>query len=395
MLRGVAAASPVVVCYGPSQVRLLHSARITGEDLSMSRSDSGQPGRGVQAAGSAGGTEPAKEERAAAAAVFQMISGIHISRAVYVVAELGIADLLAGGPMTAAQLARATQAHEPSLYRVLRLLASLGVLTELDDRSFGLTVLGERLRSDVPASMRSFARLTDVSGLQPFEPIIEVVKTGRSGHDIVYGMGPFEFLAAHPERSQKLQAALSERTAAFARSVAAGYDFSPMRTVADIGGGNGTLLAAILQAHGHLRGILFDVPPVVAGAAEVLRAAGVADRCDIVPGDFFQGVPDGADAYLLANVVHDWDDASSVRILGACRQSAADDGRVLLIERLIPDRPADAVPALLSDLNMLVITGGRERTTAEYDQLLAQAGLNRTQVRPVAPPYSVIEGVPS
>jgi len=361
----------------------------------MSRSDSGQPDRGVQAVRSAGGAEPTKEERAAAAAVFEMISGIHISRAVYVVAELGIADLLAGGPLTAAQLARATQAHEPSLYRVLRLLASLGVLAEHDDRSFGLTVLGERLRSDVPASMRSFALLTDVSGLRPFEPIIEIVKTGRTGHDIAYGMGPFEFLAAHPERSQKLQAALSERTAAFARSVAAGYDFSRMRTVADIGGGKGTLLAAVLRAHGHLRGILFDLPPVVAGAAEVLRAAGVADRCDIVPGDFFQGVPDGADAYLLANVLHDWDDASSVRILGACRRSTADDGRVLVIERLIPDDPADAVPALLSDLNMLVITGGQERTNAEYDQLLAQAGLSLAQVRPVAPPYGVIEGIPS
>jgi ubiquinone/menaquinone biosynthesis C-methylase UbiE len=362
----------------------------------MSSSDIDQPAGRAEAGRAAGGAEPTKEERAAAAAVLQMIWGIHISRAVYVVAALGIADLLAGGPMTAAQLAQATQAHERSLYRVLRLLASLGVLTEHDHRSFSLTILGERLRADVPASMRSWALLVDtVGGLRSFEPTIEIVKTGKPGPDIAYGMGVFEFLAARPDLTQKFQAAMSERTAAFAPSVAAGYDFSPLRTVADIGGGKGTLLAAILRAHGHLRGVLFDRPSVVAAAAEVLWAAGVADRCEIVPGDFFQGVPDGADAYLLANVLHDWDDADSVRILGACRRSMAKDGRVLVIERLIPDDLADAVPVLLSDLTMLVVTGGQERTNAEYGQLLDQAGLSLAKVQPVAPPYGVIEALPS
>jgi hypothetical protein len=360
----------------------------------MSRSDTDQAAGRAEAGRAAGGAEPTEEERAAAAAVLQMIWGTHISRAVYVVAALGIADLLAGGPMTAAQLAQATQAHEPSLYRVLRLLASLGVLTEHDHRSFGLTVLGERLRADVPASMRSFALVTDV-GPRAFEPIIEIVKTGKPGMEIAYGMGGFEYLAAHPDLAQIFQATMSERTAAFARSVAAGYDFSPMRTVADIGGGRGTLLAAILRAHGHLRGALLDRPPVVADAAEVFRAAGVADRCEIVPGDFFQSVPDGADAYILANVVHDWDDANTVRILSTCRRAMAEDGRVLVIERLIPDDPADAVPVLLSDLNMLVLTGGKERTTAEYGQLLAEAGLSLAKVQAVAPPYGVIEGLPS
>jgi SAM-dependent methyltransferase len=343
-----------------------------------------------------GGAEPTKEERAAAAAVLQMIWGIHISRAVYLVAALGIADLLAGGPMTAAQLAQATQAHEGSLYRVLRLLAALGVLTEHDHRSFSLTILGERLRADVPASMRSWALLVDAGGgLRSFEPIIEIVKTGKPGLDIAYGMGLFEFLAVHPDLAQKFQAAMSERTAAFAPGVAAGYDFSPMRIVADIGGGKGTLLAAILRAHGHLRGVLFDRRPVVADAAQVFRAAGVADRCEIVAGDFFQGVPDGADAYLLANVLHDWDNADAVRILGACRRAMAKDGRVLIIERLIPDNPADAVPVLLSDLTMLVVAGGQERTNAEYGQLLDEAGLSLAKVQPVAPPYGVIEGLPS
>ena len=359
----------------------------------MNRRNIDQPARRAEAGREGVGAEPTEEESAAAAAVLRMIWGTHVSRAVYVVAALGIADLLAGGPMTAAQLAQATQAHEPSLYRVLRLLASLGVLTEHDHRSFSLTVLGERLRADVPASMRSWAMLVDsAGGLRSWEPIIEMVKTGKPGLDIAYGMGLFEFLAAHPDLAQKFQAAMSDRTAAFAPSVAAGYDFSPMRTVADIGGGKGTLLATILRAYGHLRGVLFDRPSVVADAAEVFRAASIADRCEIVPGDFFQSVPDGADAYILANVLHDWDDADSVRILGACRRAMAKDGRVLIVERLIPDDPADAVPVLLSDLTMLVVTGGRERTNAEYGQLLAEAGLSLAKVQPVAAPFGVIEG---
>jgi SAM-dependent methyltransferase len=348
-------------------------------------------GRGE--AGREAGAEPTQEERAAAAAVLRMIWGIHISRAVYVAAELGIADLLAGGPMTAVQLAQATQAHEPSLYRVLRLLASLGVLAEHNHRSFSLTILGDRLRTGAPASMRAWAMLVEsLGGVRAFEPIIETVKTGKPGLDIAHGTDIFEFLAAHPDLAQGFQAAMSERTAAFAPSVAAEYDFSPMRTVADIGGGKGTLLAAILRAHGHLRGVLFDQPPVVADAAGVFRAAGVADRCHIVPGDFFQDVPQGADAYVLANVLHDWDHADSVRILSACRRAMAKAGRVLIVERLIPDDPAGAVPVLLSDLNMLVFTGGQERTNTEYGQLLAEAGLNLARVQPVTFPYGVIEG---
>jgi SAM-dependent methyltransferase len=323
-----------------------------------------------------------------------MIWGVHISRAVYVTAELGVADLLAGGPMTAAQLAQATRVQEPSLYRVLRLLAALGVLTEQDGRLFGLTVLGERLRAEVPASVRSWALLVEsLETALGFEPLTEAIKTGKPGFDIARGMKLFEFLPGHPELAQRFQPAMSERTVVVAPGVATGYDFSPMRTVADIGGGKGTLLAAILRAHRHLRGVLFELPAALPGAAAVLREAGVEDRCQIVAGDFFQGVPEGADCYILANVLHDWDDRSSVRILSACRRAMAEDGRVLIVERLIPDEPAAAVPVLLSDLHMMVFSGGQERTNAEYGQLLADAGLNLGRVQPAASPYGIIEGL--
>jgi hypothetical protein len=204
----------------------------------------------------------------------------------------------------------------------------------------------------------------------------------------------FELVASHPELAHGFQAAMSERTAAFAASVAANYDFSRMRTVADIGGGKGTLLAAILRANAHLHGVLFDLPAVSAEAAAVLRAAGVEERCEIVAGDFFAGVPGGADGYILANVLHDWDDTRSVQILTACRHIMADHARVLIVERLIPSDRPDAVPVLLSDLNMLIFTGGQERTNAEYGTLLSAAGLNLVNVQPVASPYGVIEGAP-
>jgi SAM-dependent methyltransferase len=188
---------------------------------------------------------------------------------------------------------------------------------------------------------------------------------------------------------------MSERTAAFAPGVAAGHDYSGVRTVVDVGGGKGTLLAAILRAHVRLRGVLMEAPAVAAAAGPVLEAAGVADRCEVISGDFFAGVPDGADRYLLANVLHDWDDDRAVAILAECRKAMTKDGRVLIVERLIPDDPEQALPTLLSDLNMLIVTGGKERTNAEYASLLTGAGLALDRVTPVSFPYGVIEGIRS
>lgn len=339
------------------------------------------------------GNQPSESQRAAAAAMLPMIWGIHISRAVYVAAELRLADLLADGPASCTKLAQATGTHEPSLYRVLRLLAALGVFQETGPRSFGLTVLGERLRTDVPAGMRSWAIFLEaIGGVRPFEHILHSVRTGEPGFGQAQGMEIFEFLAQNPQSAAIFDTAMSERTAAFAPSVADSYDFADIRTVVDVGGGAGTLLVEILRRRAHLRGILFETPAVAARAHSVLDAIDLADRCEVLAGDFFADVPGGAECYVLANVLHDWDDTRASQILRNCRRAMARGGRVLIVERLIPERPGDAVPTLLSDINMLVITGGQERTNAEYGDLLATAGLTVGKVQPVAFPYGVIEG---
>jgi hypothetical protein len=334
--------------------------------------------------------------QAATTAVLRMIQGLHISRAVYVAAKLGISDLLADGPRSSAELAQLTKAHAPSLYRILRLLAALNVLREQPSGQFALTPLGERLRTDVPGSLRNWAMLTDhLGGLRTFDRILDTVMSGEPGLKLAYNVSSFDFLAKHPAAAVGFQAAMSERTAAFAPSVAATYDFSRMRRIVDVGGGRGTLLAAILAARTHLQGIVFDLPEGVAGAAETLRAAGVADRCTIESGDFFVAVPAGCDGYLLANVLHDWDDDRSVAILRNCRRAMHGNGRVLIVERMIFSDPERSIPTLLSDLTMLVLTGGKERTEEEYARLFAGAHLRLTGVFPAAYPYGLFEGAPT
>ena len=243
---------------------------------------------------------------------------------------------------------------------MLRLLAALGVLTEHSPCTFGLTAVGERLRGDVPASMRSWALLADAIGFCGHEPVVEAVRSGRTGVEIAYGVTTMERVRADARRAARFDEAMSERTAAFAPSVAATCDFSGMRVVADIGGGQATLLAAILSRHEHLRGVLFDVPDAARRAVRVL---------------------------------HDWDDDRAAAILRECGRAMRPGGRVLITERLIPADPRDAVPVLLSDLNMLLLSGGRERTNAEYGALLAAAGLRAGRIQPVAAPYGVIEGL--
>lgn len=339
---------------------------------------------------------PTETRRDTAPELLRMIWGIHISRCVYAVAELGIADLLADGPLSSSELAAATGTHEPSLYRVLRVLVALGVFAESDGCRIELTAVGERLRSGAPGGLRSWATFMEaLGGVRPFAHILETLRTGRPGMELEHGCGVFEYLADRPEASTVFDEAMSQRTAAYAVSVAQTIDFSDTRTVIDIGGGKGTLLVQILRAHAHLTGVLFETPSVAARADAVLDAADLADRCEVFAGDFFERIPAHGDCYVLANVLHDWDDARAIEILRNCREAMPGAGRVLIVERLIPQGDGDPVPTLLSDINMLVITGGQERTNAEYGSLLEAAALTAKAVHHVAFPYGVIEAVAS
>jgi spermidine synthase len=204
---------------------------------------------------------------------------------------------------------------------------------------------------------------------------------------------PFEFISQDPEAAALFDAAMAERTAAYAPSVAAALDFSDIRTIVDVGGGNGTLLVEVLRHHAHLGGTLFEVPTVAARANALLDATDIADRCNVLAGDFFLSVPERADCYVLANVLHDWNDTQATEILRNCRRAVTATGWVLIVERLIPEDGGDPIPTLLSDINMLVLTGGQERTNAEYGRLLKAAGLRLENTVPVAFPYGVIEGL--
>jgi O-methyltransferase domain len=331
----------------------------------------------------------------ASATVLSMIQGLLISRAVYVAAKLAIPDLPEAGPRTSDELARLTKCDPPALYRVLRLLGALGIFTEPEPCSFGLSPLGERLRTGVQGSVRSWALLTDgLGGLGAFDHVLDAVQTGKPGFRTAFGMGVFDFLAGHPEAAVAFDAAMSERTSAFAPSVASAYDFSRMRRIVDLGGGRATLMAAILSAHPNLRGVVQELPNVVAGAEAKIKEAGIADRCEVVAGDFFQSVPTGADSYILANVLHDWNDERAIAILRNCRRAMPEGGKVLIVERMIFADPVQSIPTLLSDINMLIVAWGKERTDDEYARLFWEADLSLSRVLPVAFPYGIFEASP-
>jgi orsellinic acid C2-O-methyltransferase len=334
----------------------------------------------------------------ARSSLVELVFGFVPARVVSAAAELGLADLLADGPRTSEELAAEAGLHAPSVRRLLRLLAVLGVVAQTEADRFELTELGSTLRSDVPESVRSFlTMLCDDWSWQSWGDLVESLRTGEIAVDRVMGMPLFDYLGQHPEKGALFNKAMSDMTRTVAPGVVAGYDFSPFETVVDVGGGNGTLLARILEAAPATRGVLFDLPKVLDDAAPVLEAAGVADRCELVGGDFFESVPEGGDAYLMKMVLHDWDDEKAVTILRNCRKAVVPDGKVLVVERIVPEIVTPAsIETLILDVFMLVALGGRERTAAEYGELLAQADLELTRVTEPLTPVGdcLIEAVP-
>jgi hypothetical protein len=336
------------------------------------------------------------QELPAPAVLFQMVTGYYISRAIHVAATLGIADLLAHGPQPSSALAKATGTHAESLTRVLRLLASVGVFTEQEDRGFALTPLGECLRTGVPGSMRSAALLFAGITQEAWRDLLYSVRTGEPAFHHVFGMDSFSYMAQHPEEAANFDAAMADFTKGIAIAVAATYDFSQFGTIVDVGGGNGILLEAILKAHPTLRGVLFDMPHAADRAQQRIEAVGVGERCKAVGGDFFLGVPTGGDAYILKHVIHDWDDARAVTILKNCHRAMGPQGKLLIVEGIYPSRidKSDASRGAASnDVNMLVCTGGRQRSEAEFRSLYDAAGFKLTSIVPTQVRVSIIEGV--
>jgi hypothetical protein len=331
-------------------------------------------------------------------ALFRMISGFYVSRAIHVMARLRIADHLSNGLLGAEELARRSAVHAPSLRRVLRLLVTAGILTEDDKGRFALSPIGDCLRADVPGSMRAVALLFGGITERAWSDLLYSVETGEPAFRRVFGKDSFAYLAEHPEEAANFDAAMSVFSAPIATVVAAAYDFSQVRRVIDVGGGNGTLLAGILDAHPSLRGTLFDLPEVVARAHPRLRELGVADRCNAVGGDFFAEVPSGADVYLLKHVIHDWCDERAIAILQQCRKAMSPSAKLLIIEGVYPPRidQSDASRgAAANDVNMLVCTGGRQRSEEEFRSLHAAAGLKTSRIITTNLPFaSIIEGVP-
>ena len=329
-------------------------------------------------------------------ALFRMVTVFYVSRAIHVAAKLGIADLLADGPRGSDELAKATGTHAPSLNRVLRLLASASVFTEEDNGRFALTPVGACLRSGVPGSMRAAALLFGGITQQAWGDLLYSVETGEPAFRRVFGMDPFAYMAQHPDEAANFDAAMADFTKHIALAVAAAYDFSPFRRIVDVGGGNGTLLAGILEANPTLAGVLFDLSQVAERASAPLRELGLADRCEVVGGDFFKEVPGGGDAYLLKHVIHDWNDERAATILRNCRHAMGETARLLIVEGVYPlriDQSDESRGAASNDVNMLVCTGGRQRSEAEFRTLYAAAGFRLTRIVPTQTPVNVIEGV--
>lgn len=322
----------------------------------------------------------------------QLLLSQLISRLMYVTAALKLPDHLLSGPKTAEELAPLTRANPAALYRVLRTLASVGFFTEDTDRRFSLLPLGAVLQSGTPSHAAALI-LGGEFVTRSLDNLLYSVETGKTGFERSFGMPVFSFLSSHPKEASLFNQTMVGFHGMEPAAVAAAYDFSPFETIADVGGSTGNLLAAILEQHPTLRGILFDLPYVVQDAPTLLAQRGLTGRVRIEAGSFFENVPAGAGAYLLSHVIHDWNPEQCLTILANCRRAMQPDGRLLLVEMVLPEGDAPH-PGKLLDMFMLVAPGGEERTASQYGALLDQAGFRMTQVVPTASLVSIVEAVP-
>ena len=308
-------------------------------------------------------------------------------------AKLGIADLLKDGPKLIDELADSTGANARNLYRVLRALSSRGIFAETGDGRFDLTPLAEPLQTVVPDSLSGWAIISGGEWHRAWGDLLNNVMTGETALDKAFGMGYWEYLAQNPEADEAFNQAMTDSNAMVLAAVMAAYNFDEIETIVDIGGGQGSLIAAILNAYPTIRGVLSDQPNMIASAGSKLQQEGVAGRCDLVGGDFFQDIPENGDAYVLQRIIHDWDDEHAIAILKSCRRAMAGDAKLLLVESVVPagNEPSNSK---LSDIMMMVLLDGVDRTETEFRTLLDAAGFNLTRAILTQSPMSILEARP-
>ncbi|HEU5311708.1 MAG TPA: methyltransferase, partial [Candidatus Eisenbacteria bacterium] len=327
--------------------------------------------------------------------LINMSRGATVAAVVYAAAKFGLADQLASGPKTAEEVAGPTRTHAPSLYRVMRTLASLGLFTEDAQHRFRLTPLGEALKTGAPGAARStiltLAGPTFWQGLAEFPYSVE---TGKPGFTKALGMPIFDYLAKHHDEASLFSETMIGVHGDEPPAVAEAYDFSPIQVLMDVGGGSGNLLTTILGRHTGPRGILFDLPHVVEDAKPIIEARGLSERIEIRSGSFFESIPSGADAYMFSHIIHDWSEEQCLEILENVRRVMPPNGKLLLVEMVLPQGDAFH-PGKMLDMIMLVGPGGQERTEQEYRELYEKAGFRLTRVVPTKSPVSVVEGVPA
>ena len=324
-----------------------------------------------------------------------MISGYMMSQILSVTASLGIADLLGAGEASVAALAKSTGTHHRSLARLLRALAAWGILEETQPGCFRLTAFGAPLRTDVPESLHNLALVRCGEAVwRSWSDLLHTVRTGETAFEHVFGMNSFQYTSLRPDRVAIFDDYMAGLTRRSIATILAAHDFSQYRHIVDVGGGNGALLSRILAAVPEAEGCIFDTPAGVKGARRRLEQAGVVDRCLIATGDFFEAVPQAADAYIIKSVLHDWDDGQALTILENCRRAMHPDGVLLIVERLLPEQITCCEAhreITMMDMHMLVVPGGRERTIAEYAELCAAARLEPIGVRPTGSPFAIIQ----
>jgi hypothetical protein len=333
------------------------------------------------------------EPHEAAGRMIQMVTGAWTSQTIYVAAKLGIADLLKDGPQSAEVLALQTKVDPPSLYRVLRALASIGVFRETDDRRFDMTPLAEPLRSDVPGSKRALAIMFGEEHFVAWGDALESVRTGQPAFERLYGKPIFQYLGDHPEKGKLFDQAMESVHGEETDAMLEAYDFGAGRVVADVGGGNGSLLRKLLAKFPTVRGMLIDLPAVVERARPLMQSAGLLERCDLQTADFFKAIPGGADIYLFRHIIHDWTDEQCRVILTNLRKAIAPTGKLIVAEMVIPPGNERSFGKFL-DLNMLIMPGGKERTEDEYRTLFERSGFCLTRIVPTRHEISLVEGVP-